>query len=82
MITTSNRFGERQGPRFPGVSLDLVGVAEVAAMLGLTTQRIDQLARRDPDFPAPVAELAAGRIWSRADIVTWARNAGRLDGDE
>ncbi len=51
-------------------------------MLGLTTQRVDQLARRDPDFPAPVAELAAGRIWSRADIVTWARNAGRLDGDE
>ena len=64
------------------MSLDLVGVAEVAAMLGLTTQRIDQLARRDPDFPAPVAELAAGRIWSRAEIVTWARNAGRLDGDE
>jgi prophage regulatory protein len=64
------------------VSLELVGVAEVAAMLGLTTQRIDQLARRDPNFPSPVAELAAGRIWSRADIVTWARNAGRLDGDE
>ena len=83
MITKlANRLGERQAPRFRGVSLDLVGVAEVAAMLGLTTQRIDQLARRDPDFPTPVAELAAGRIWSRAEIVTWARNAGRLDGDE
>jgi len=77
----ANRLGERQGHRFRGVSLDLVGVAEVAAMLGLTTQRIDQLARRDPDFPAPVAELAAGRIWSRAEIVAWARQAGRLDGD-
>jgi prophage regulatory protein len=64
------------------VSEELVGVAEVAAMLGLTTQRIDQLARRDPEFPAPVAELAAGRIWSRVDIVAWARDAGRLDGDD
>ena len=51
-------------------------------MLGLTTQRIDQLARRDPDFPAPVAELAAGRIWARADVVAWARQAGRLDSDD
>jgi len=61
---------------------ELVGVAEVAAMLDLTTQRVDQLARRDPTFPAPVAELAAGRIWSCVDIVSWARSVGRLDPDE
>ncbi len=63
------------------MALDLVGISEVAAMLDLTTQRIDQLARQDPNFPAPAADLAAGRIWVRADIVNWARAAGRLDQD-
>jgi prophage regulatory protein len=63
------------------VAIDLVGIAEIAEMLGLTTQRIDQLARRDPTFPKPLAELSAGRIWARGDIVSWAKSVGRLDQD-
>jgi predicted DNA-binding transcriptional regulator AlpA len=57
--------------------LDLVGVTEIAAMLGVSRQRIDQLIRTHPDFPRPVAELVAGRIWLRPDIETWARRTGR-----
>jgi prophage regulatory protein len=57
--------------------MDLVGVAEIAELLGVTTQRVDQLARTD-EFPAPVAVISAGRIWKRTDVEKWARARGRL----
>lgn len=57
--------------------MELVGIAEVAEMLGVSVQRIDQLARAD-GFPEPVATLKAGRIWERADVEAWARRTGRL----
>ena len=56
----------------------LVGVAEIALMLGVSRQRVDAIARTHPDFPKPQAELTAGRVWLRAEIETWAREAGRL----
>lgn len=57
--------------------LDLVGVAEVAEMLGVTRQRVNQLVN-EGGFPDPVAVLTAGRIWKRAAIERWARSVGRL----
>jgi hypothetical protein len=57
--------------------MDLLGVAEIAELLGVTTQRVDQLAGAS-SFPVPAAELEAGRIWQRTDIETWARATGRL----
>jgi prophage regulatory protein len=59
------------------VTHHLVGVAEVAAMLGVTRQRVNQLVSR-PDFPKPEVELSAGRIWRREEVETWARRTGRL----
>jgi FtsZ-interacting cell division protein YlmF len=50
---------------------ELVGVAEIAQMVGVSRQRINELVRSDPDFPTPEAELAAGRIWTRKDIERW-----------
>lgn len=55
---------------------DLMGVTEIADLFGVSRQRVDQLAATD-GFPAPIAELAAGRIWRKADIVRWARATGR-----
>jgi predicted DNA-binding transcriptional regulator AlpA len=55
----------------------LVGVAEVAALLGVTKQRVTQLAEK-PDFPKPTVRLAAGPIWERADVEAWARETGRI----
>lgn len=49
----------------------LVGVAEIAEMMGLTRQRVNQLVARDPPFPEPEAELSAGRIWKRANVEKW-----------
>jgi prophage regulatory protein len=50
----------------------LVGLSEIAAMLGVSRQRVGQLARDYDDFPAPVAELASGRIWERTSVEAWA----------
>jgi len=58
--------------------LDLAGLTEIADMLGLSRQRVDQIVRSDPTFPAPVAVITAGRIWRRADVERWARRGGRL----
>jgi prophage regulatory protein len=58
--------------------LDLVGLTEIAEMLDLSRQRVDQIVRADPRFPEPVAVIAAGRIWRRSDVERWARRDGRL----
>ena len=55
----------------------LLGTTEVAALLGLSRQRVHQLATDDPGFPAPAVRLAAGPVWEREAIEGWARSAGR-----
>jgi predicted DNA-binding transcriptional regulator AlpA len=60
-----------------GVVHHLVGVAEVAELLGVSRQRVHKLAERD-DFPAPVAILTAGKVWDRDAVEKWARATGRL----
>ncbi|MDA8297413.1 MAG: DNA-binding protein [Actinomycetota bacterium] len=62
--------------------MDLVGAQEIADMLGITRQRVGQLARNDSTFPTPVADIAAGRIWKREDVERWARETGRLGEEE
>ena len=57
---------------------ELVGPAEIAVYLGVSRQRVDALARTHEDFPRPIAELSAGRIWRKADIVEWAQRTGRI----
>ncbi len=52
----------------------LVGLSEIAAMLGVSRQRAGQLVRDYEDFPSPVAELASGRIWETAAVKAWAKS--------
>jgi hypothetical protein len=60
--------------------LDLVSTKEIAEMLGVSKQRVSDLSRSDK-FPAPVAHLAVGRIWTRSSIghflEEWDRRPGR-----
>jgi prophage regulatory protein len=56
--------------------MDLVGLTEIADMLGVSRQRVDQLAATEA-FPEPVADLAAGRVWKLADVEKWAKATGR-----
>lgn len=49
---------------------EFVGVHELTSILGVSRQRVDQLARQD-GFPEPVARLKVGRIWRLADVQAW-----------
>jgi hypothetical protein len=58
----------------------LVGSAEAARILGVSRQRVAQLAVTD-GFPEPEVVLSGGRIWRREDIESWAaRNQERGPG--
>lgn len=56
----------------------LVGVAEIASMLGISRQRVNEIVQTHSEFPRPEAELSAGRVWRRDVIEDWARATGRL----
>jgi predicted DNA-binding transcriptional regulator AlpA len=60
--------------------VNLVSTVEIAELLGVSRQRVDQLSRTEA-FPTPVADLAVGRVWLREDIIEWAKGTGRLPGD-
>jgi hypothetical protein len=57
-----------------------VGVAEVATELEVSRQRVSELRSRH-DFPAPIAELASGPVWTmsslRRFVAEWPRKPGR-----
>lgn len=55
----------------------LVGVAEIAALLGVSRQRVHQLTKLD-GFPEPEVVLTAGTVWKRDDVERWAKATGRL----
>jgi prophage regulatory protein len=48
----------------------LVGIKEVADMIGVSRTRADQLSRR-PGFPEPVVKHARVRLWEDKDIQAW-----------
>lgn len=54
----------------------LLGATDVARLLGMSRQRVYQLAER-ADFPRPVATLARGQMWERGQVEAWARKQGR-----
>lgn len=61
--------------------MSLVGNAEIARILNVSRQRVDQLARENEAFPDPVARLAAGPVYTRGSIdafdAGWQRKPGR-----
>jgi prophage regulatory protein len=48
----------------------LVGIKEVATMLGVSRTRADQLSRR-PNFPVPTVQPARVRLWGDKDVEAW-----------
>lgn len=63
-------------PNVPAV----VGVAELASLLGVSRQRVSELARA-AHFPKPFVELASGPVWLEPNVkdflVNWDRKPGR-----
>jgi chromosome partitioning protein len=60
----------------------LLGLSEVAELLGASRQTITNWRQRRQNFPSPIAELKSGPIWSREDIVEWAEETGREIAEE
>lgn len=58
----------------------LVGASEVAALLGVSRQRVHQL-REHEGFPVPLVEVAMGLLWDERAVLKfdrdWARRPGR-----
>jgi hypothetical protein len=58
----------------------LVGVAELAEILGVSRARASELAHSSPDFPPPTVRLASGPVWTepsvRRFIEAWRRRPG------
>lgn len=48
----------------------LVGLTEIAALIGASRQAAHKAAGR-PDFPRPLDELASGPVWRRRDVDRW-----------
>ncbi len=51
-------------------AMALVGIKEIAEMLGVSRTRADQLSRR-PNFPEPKIRHARVRLWEDTDVKAW-----------
>jgi len=59
---------------------DLIGLMEVAELLGVSQQRASQLSR-DPGFPGSIRNIAGRAVWSRKEVEhfmrhDWSRKRG------
>jgi hypothetical protein len=50
---------------------ELVSVPEAAEILGVSPQRVHELAADGQGFPGPVYELGVGKVWLRAAIAAF-----------
>lgn len=68
---------ENSRPTLP----ELVSAPEVADILGVSSQRVHELAASKADFPEPMYELRTGKLWLRDAIEAfgrrWERKPGR-----
>ncbi len=76
VMTTEEADRRLAEPAFP----ELVGITEIARILGVSRQRASAL-RANARFPGPVAVLASGPVWRRNDLTRfeeqWSRKPGR-----
>ncbi|WP_239341496.1 AlpA family transcriptional regulator [Frankia sp. CiP3] len=52
--------------------MTLVGIHELAEMMGVSRTRADQLSRRE-SFPEPAVHHARVRLWDEAEVREWIR---------
>jgi len=55
-----------------------MGVTEVVAATGIPKQTVSSWAARGVAGIPPHADLAAGPVWRKADMLAWLRQTGRL----
>lgn len=76
-MTTAITLTETQQPEMIDTMSDTpLGLTEIGDLLGVSRQRAFTLSKR-ADFPAPTANLKAGRIWDKAAVEAWAKTWDR-----
>jgi hypothetical protein len=63
-------------PKYP----PLMGLTEVANLYGVSRQLAKKWTVTSPDFPEPVVELAAGKVWDTDAILAWGKRHEREPG--
>ena len=58
------------------VNENLVGTKEAAALFGVRPSNFVRDWANREDFPGPVATLARGRLWARADLLSYRARTG------
>ena len=53
------------------MKLDLLGASDIADLLGVSRQRVHAIVRTHAEFPEPIGEIKAGKVWLRSDIEEW-----------
>jgi hypothetical protein len=51
-----------------------IGTAETAEMLGVSKQRVSELAKTHADFPEPIKRLKSGPVYDRQEMAAWDAN--------
>ena len=59
----------------------LVGVAEIAARSGRSTNTVQSWRRRHRTFPEPAANLASGPVWEWSSVAAWIGGGRRAERD-
>jgi hypothetical protein len=53
------------------MTLNLVGVKEIADLAGVRNSAVSNWRERHPSFPRPLADLACGPVWDAKPIKDW-----------
>jgi predicted DNA-binding transcriptional regulator AlpA len=76
IMTEEYREELAQAPQLP----ELVAATDIAKLLGVSRQRVNQLQHDHPDFPRPVVYTGGGSLWTKYAIdrflATWNRRPG------
>ena len=73
--TTEQYVADTEHP----AAVDLVSLGEAAELLGISRARIDQLCKAPRSgFPAPLARVGSGPVWTRASLEAYKERARPL----
>ena len=61
------------------MAIEAVDTGEVAAMLGVSRQRVHQIRSTHSDFPAPIIERPRAIFWRLRDVQRWGVKHGYID---
>jgi chromosome partitioning protein len=61
------------------MSVELVGVAEIADKYNVNRSAVSNWAKRYGDFPVPLACLKMGPVWDWATVEAWVRGQWPFD---